>query len=52
MPNDNQGALYSSLLRYLEAVKEVAGDDAKAMKAAPIHDDFTANGKVRARTAA
>jgi branched-chain amino acid transport system substrate-binding protein len=51
MPNDNQAALYSSVLHYLEAVKSVEGDDAlavaKAMKAAPIHDVFTANGKVR-----
>jgi branched-chain amino acid transport system substrate-binding protein len=51
MPNDNQAALYSSVLHYLEAVKKVDGDDAlavaEAMKAAPIHDLFTANGKVR-----
>src|ERR1700678_2619762 len=51
MPNDNQAALYSSALHYLEAVKTVGGDDAlaigAAMKAAPIHDVFTANGKVR-----
>jgi branched-chain amino acid transport system substrate-binding protein len=52
MPNDNQAALYSSVLHYLEAVKKVGGDDAlavaEAMKAAPIHDVFTADGKVRA----
>jgi branched-chain amino acid transport system substrate-binding protein len=51
MPNDNQAALYSSVLHYLEAVEKVGGDDAlavaEAMKAAPIHDVFTANGKVR-----
>jgi branched-chain amino acid transport system substrate-binding protein len=51
MPNDNQAALYSSVLHYFEAVKSVEGDDAlavaKAMKAAPIHDVFTTNGKVR-----
>ena len=51
MPNDNQAALYSSVLHYLEAFKKVDGDDAvavaAAMKAAPIHDVFTANGKVR-----
>ena len=39
------------MLHYLEAVKKVAGDDAlaiaEAMKAAPIHDVFTANGKLR-----
>jgi branched-chain amino acid transport system substrate-binding protein len=52
MPNDNQAALYSSVLHYLEAVKATGGDDAanvaKAMKRAPIHDVFTDNGIVRA----
>jgi branched-chain amino acid transport system substrate-binding protein len=52
MPNDNQTALYSSVLHYLEAVKATGGDDAaevaKAMKQAPIHDVFTDNGVVRA----
>jgi branched-chain amino acid transport system substrate-binding protein len=51
MPNDNQAALYSSVLHYLEAVKATGSDDAavvaKAMKAAPIHDVFTDNGIVR-----
>jgi branched-chain amino acid transport system substrate-binding protein len=51
MPNDNQAALYSSVLHYLEAVKKTGNDDAltvaKAMKEAPIHDVFTDNGKVR-----
>ena len=51
MPNDNQVALYSAVRHYLEAVKTVGSDDAaeiaKAMKAAPIHDIFTADGKVR-----
>jgi branched-chain amino acid transport system substrate-binding protein len=51
MPNDNQVALYSSALHYLEAVKTVgranALEVAEAMKAAPIHDIFTADGKVR-----
>jgi branched-chain amino acid transport system substrate-binding protein len=51
MPNDNQVALYSSVLHYLEAVKAAGADDAqavaKAMEAAPIHDVFTANGRVR-----
>ena len=50
-PNDNQVALYSSALHYLEAVKATGSDDAltvaKAMKAAPIHDVFTADGHVR-----
>ena len=51
MPNDNQVALYSSALHYLEAVKSVgranALEVAEAMKAAPIHDIFTADGRVR-----
>jgi branched-chain amino acid transport system substrate-binding protein len=51
MPNDNQVALYSSVRHYLEAVRAVGGDDAgqiaAAMKAAPIHDVFTADGRVR-----
>ena len=50
-PNDNQVALYSSVLHYLQAVKATGTDDAlavaKAMKAAPIHDVFTADGHVR-----
>ncbi len=52
MPNDNQAALYSSVLHYLEAVKATGGDEAlgvaKAMKAAPIHDVFTDHGVARA----
>jgi branched-chain amino acid transport system substrate-binding protein len=52
MPNDNQAALYSSVLHYLEAVKATGSDDAaevaKAMKQAPIRDIFTDNGVVRA----
>jgi branched-chain amino acid transport system substrate-binding protein len=52
MPNDNQAALYSSVLHYLEAVKATGSDDAanvaKAMKQAPIHDVFSDNGIVRA----
>ena len=50
-PNDNQVALYSSVRHYLEAVKAAGNDDALAvareMKAAPIHDVFTADGHVR-----
>ena len=52
MPNDNQVALYSSIRHYLEAVAKAGTDDAgavmKAMREAPIHDVFTANGTVRA----
>jgi branched-chain amino acid transport system substrate-binding protein len=52
MPNDNQVALYSSMLHYLEAIAKVGTDDAgavaKAMREAPIHDIFTDNGTVRA----
>jgi branched-chain amino acid transport system substrate-binding protein len=51
MPNDNQVALYSSVRHYLEAVKAAGSDDdqkvAAAMRAAPIHDIFTADGHVR-----
>jgi branched-chain amino acid transport system substrate-binding protein len=50
-PNDNQVALYSAVRHYLEAVRDAGTDDAlavaKAMKAAPIHDVFTAEGHVR-----
>jgi branched-chain amino acid transport system substrate-binding protein len=50
-PNDNQVALYSSVRHYLEAVKAAGTDDAlavaKAMRAARIHDVFTADGHVR-----
>ena len=52
MPNDNQVALYSSMLHYLEAIAKVGTDDAgavaNAMREAPIHDIFTDNGTVRA----
>jgi branched-chain amino acid transport system substrate-binding protein len=52
MPNDNQAALYSSVLHYLEAVKKTGSDDAgevaRAMREAPLHDVFTDNGAVRA----
>ena len=51
MPNDNQAALYSSALHYLEAVRKTGSDEAlavaKAMKEAPIHDVFTDDGVVR-----
>jgi branched-chain amino acid transport system substrate-binding protein len=50
-PNDNQVALYSSVRHYLEAVRDAGTDDAlvvaKAMRAAPIHDVFSAEGHVR-----
>ncbi len=52
MPNDNQVALYSSVRHYLEAVAKTGTDEAgavtKAMRDAPIHDVFTANGVIRA----
>ena len=52
MPNDNQVALYSSVRHYLEAVAKAGTDDTgavmKAMREAPIHDIFTANGTIRA----
>jgi branched-chain amino acid transport system substrate-binding protein len=51
MPNDNQVALYSSVLHYLQAVATAGTDDAakvaKAMRDAPIHDVFTDHGEVR-----
>ena len=50
-PNDNQVALYSAVRHYLEAVRDAGTDEAlavaKAMKAAPIHDVFAADGHVR-----
>jgi branched-chain amino acid transport system substrate-binding protein len=52
MPNDNQVAVYSSVRHYLEAVAKAQTDEAgavmKAMREAPIHDVFTANGTIRA----
>ena len=52
MPNDNQVALYSSVRHYLEAVAKAGTDDSasvmRAMREAPIHDIFTANGTIRA----
>lgn len=52
MPNDNQVALYSAVRHYLEAVAKAGTDDTgtvmKAMREAPIHDVFTANGAIRA----
>ena len=52
MPNDNQVALYSSVRHYLAAVAKAGTDDTgtvmKAMREAPIHDIFTADGTVRA----
>ena len=52
MPNDNQVAVYSSVRHYLEAVAKAQTDETaaviKAMREAPIHDVFTANGTIRA----
>ncbi len=52
MPNDNQVALYSSVRHYLEGVAKAGTEDStsamKAMREAPIHDIFTANGTIRA----
>lgn len=51
MPNDNQAALYSSVIHYLEAVAKSGSDDAptvvKTMKAASFHDVFTDHGMIR-----
>ncbi len=50
-PNDNQVALYSAVRHYLEGVRDAGTDEApavaRAMKTAPIHDVFTADGHVR-----
>src|SRR5580693_3639397 len=52
MPNDNQVAVYSSVRHYLEAVTKAQTEETaavmKAMREAPIHDVFTANGTIRA----
>ncbi|HEY1781148.1 MAG TPA: ABC transporter substrate-binding protein [Roseiarcus sp.] len=52
MPNDNQVALYFSMRHYLEAVAKAGTDDVgsvmRAMREAPIHDIFTADGTIRA----
>ena len=52
MPNDNQVAVYSSVRHYLEAVAKAGTDEAgavmTAMREAPIHDVFAANGTIRA----
>ena len=52
MPNDNQVALYSAVRHYLEAVAKAKTDETgavmKAMRDAPIHGIFTANGTIRA----
>jgi branched-chain amino acid transport system substrate-binding protein len=52
MPNDNQVAVYSSVRHYLEAVAKAGTEDTaavmKAMREAPIHDVFTADGSIRA----
>src|SRR3984957_18291623 len=52
MPNDNQVVVYSSVCHYLVAVAKAGTEDTaavmKAMREAPIHDVFTADGSIRA----
>jgi branched-chain amino acid transport system substrate-binding protein len=52
MPNSAQVAVYSAVRHYLEAVAKAGTDDTrtvmKAMRDAPIHDVFTADGTIRA----
>ncbi|HLO75378.1 MAG TPA: ABC transporter substrate-binding protein [Magnetospirillum sp.] len=51
MPGMVQAGVYSAVLHYLKAVKEVGADDgaavAKKMKEMPVNDSFAKNGKVR-----
>ncbi len=51
MPNDVHAADYSAVGHYLKAVAKVGGLDGRAviaaMRAAPIHDVFTADGRIR-----
>jgi branched-chain amino acid transport system substrate-binding protein len=51
MPTMVQAGVYSSLMHYLNAIKETGSDEAKAvvgqMKATPVNDFFAKNGKVR-----
>jgi branched-chain amino acid transport system substrate-binding protein len=51
MPTEDQAGVYSSVLHYLKAVKEVGSTDADKimaqMRAMPINDAMTHNGKLR-----
>jgi len=51
MPTMVQAGVYSAVTHYLNAIKEVGGDDAKAvveqMKATPVNDFFAKNGTIR-----
>ncbi len=52
MPTMMQAGVYSSTRHYLQAIKDSGHDDGKVvvdkMKATPVHDMFTDNGKIRA----
>lgn len=52
MPTDPQANVYSAVLHYLKAVKEVGSTDNKAvlakMKSTPVNDFFTQGAKIRA----
>jgi branched-chain amino acid transport system substrate-binding protein len=51
MPTMVQAGVYSAVTHYLNAIKEVGSDDAKAvveqMKATPVNDFFAKNGTIR-----
>ncbi|MDF9430286.1 ABC transporter substrate-binding protein [Cupriavidus gilardii] len=51
MPNMSQAGVYSSVMHYLKAVQAAGTDETaavmKQMKAMPIQDFFTANGRIR-----
>jgi len=51
MPNMSQAGVYSSTMHYLQAVQAASTTDAapvmKAMRAAPVNDAFTKNGRIR-----
>ncbi len=52
MPTMVQAGVYSAVRHYLEAIKAVGADEAKAvveqMKATPVNDFFAKNGTIRA----
>ncbi len=51
MPNDSHAADYSAVAHYLQAVAKVGSNEGRAviaaMRAAPIHDMFTQDGRIR-----
>jgi len=51
MPSQMQAGVYSAVRHYLQAVKDTDSDDGPTvmarMKATPVHDAFTPNGRIR-----